>query len=77
MPVDQAAEEAGIQPGLFRAAEHPRKPLETRAASVLVFGKVAEEGASQETGPRRNYPLAFRGERRSYSCLFPHWHALA
>jgi hypothetical protein len=54
-----------------------RKPLETIADSGLVFGKVAEEGASQETGPRRQTPLAFRGERRSSSCLSPHWHALA
>jgi hypothetical protein len=37
------------------SAEGPEKPLETRR-NGLVFGKVAGEGASQETGPRRFQP---------------------
>ena len=41
-----------------------------RRAPWLVFGKVAGEGASQETGPRRPNPLAFRGERRSLHACF-------
>src|ERR1700728_4839465 len=44
---------AGFQPGLFRRVRRPGKPLEARAACGLVFGKVAEKGVSQETGPRR------------------------
>jgi len=46
----------------FADGEKLWQPL--KASPGFVFGKVAGEGASQETGPRRPNPLAFRGERR-------------
>src|ERR1035437_5175863 len=44
-------------------------PSTTAGESIFACGKVAGAGASQETGPRRFNPLAFRGERRRPSCL--------
>src|SRR5580658_2193707 len=41
-----------VSPG----AGPPKKPLQTSAVQALDFGKVAEAGASQETGPRRFLP---------------------
>jgi len=49
----RSSQKAGIQPGLFRCMRSgPNEPLEA-SFIWLAFGKVAGEGASQETGPRR------------------------
>ena len=46
-----------------------QKPL--KASRRLAFGKAAEAGASQETGPRRLHPLCVPRGTEELSCLFP------
>jgi hypothetical protein len=59
----------GFQPGSFRpCAEGSTKPLE--ASPEPAFGKVAGEGVSQETGPRRFTRLRSEGNEGAL-CLFP------
>src|SRR5580692_11597827 len=45
-----------FSPGCFANCERILKPLEARSVHDPVSGKVAEAGASQETGPRRFLP---------------------
>jgi hypothetical protein len=66
-----AAGWAGNQPGPFPPQRGRSLVNHWKTSSLRArFGKVAGEGASQETGPRAPNPLAFRGERRSYHACF-------
>ena len=55
------------------------RPHETTGSEPFeaVFGKVAGEGASQETGPRRFQPACVPRGTKEPSCLLPHLCALA
>ncbi len=71
-PASQAvvSARAGHQPGLLRHRGRARRPL--KMSPWLIFGKVAGEGASQETGPRRLTPACVpRGTKEPEHAAFP------
>ena len=61
--------EQGTSKGLSAVAKALCEPLHGEPSGARLW-EGGWKGASQETGPRVLYPLAFRGERRSHHACF-------